>query len=297
MKHSITCIILLLLAYSGHAQDLASATDTVVTENIRFAPEKETQDVFNEKVYKLNLPVDIPVTAACAGWTLYMLSQVYSKDTIPVSTVAALNKDDLNGLDRWAAGKYSPAMDDASNYLFYGSLPLPALLFIDKKIRKDAAKIALMYVEAYSITGTMYTSATYFVDRYRPETYTTELTPEEKTNGNFKNSFFAGHVAVVSTATFFMAKVYSDYHPESKWKWAFWTGAGLATGAMIYMRHEAGKHFPTDLALGTAVGVLSGVLVPHFHKVKDPSKHAWHLGPSVNPNGDGVGLSFNYRFK
>jgi len=288
---------LALLPFGGIAQEIASASDTALAESIRFAPQKGESRVFPEKVYKLNLPVDIPVTAACGGWTFYMLSQVYSKDTIPVSTVAALNKDDLNGFDRWAAGKYNPGMDNASDYLFYGSLPLPALLFIDKKIRKDAAKIGLMYLEAFTITGTMYTSATYFVDRYRPETYTTQLTPEEKTSGNFKNSFFAGHVSVVSTATFFMAKVYSDYHPESKWKWAFWAGAGVATGTMIYMRHEAGKHFPTDLALGTAVGVLSGVLVPHFHKYKDPAKQTWRIGPSVNPYGDGMGLSLSYRFK
>ena len=34
--------------------------------------------------------------------------------------------------------------------------------------------------------------------------------------GGAKNSFFAGHVALVATSTFFTAKVFADYHPDSK---------------------------------------------------------------------------------
>jgi membrane-associated phospholipid phosphatase len=47
-----------------------------------------------------------------------------------------------------------------------------------------------------------------------------------------------------------------------------WGVAATATGTTAYLRHRAGKHFPSDILVGTAVGVLSGVLVPHFHKVK-----------------------------
>jgi len=270
-----------------------------IEEQIQFAP--RPQDVIasdNERIYKFNWAVDAPVTAVGSLWSGYAFTKIYSKDPVPDSIVAALNKDDINGFDRWGAGMNDDKVDDVSDYLFYGVMPLPALLFIDKKMRKDAGKIGFLYLESFAITGMLYTGATYFVDRYRPETYDNSIPVSERTGGGHKNSFFAGHVAVVATSTFFMAKVYNDYHPESKFKYVMWGGAAAATGVMIYMRHAAGKHFPTDLLLGTAVGTLSGILVPHFHKVKDGKGTAWNLGPSINPYGSGgAGLSFTYRFK
>jgi len=114
-------------------------------------------------------------------------------------------------------------------------------------------------------------------------------------DGNYKNAFFAGHVAVVATSTFFMAKVYNDYHPDSKFKYVLWGGAVLATGTMGYLRHIAGKHFPTDILVGTAVGTLSGILVPGLHKNKNNEDRAWRLSPAI---GNGYsGLTFNYTIK
>jgi membrane-associated phospholipid phosphatase len=97
---------------------------------------------------------------------------------------------------------------------------------------------------------------------------------EERTGGGAKNAFFAGHVALVGTSTFFAAKVFSDYHPDSKLKYLFYGGAIVATGATGYLRHRGGKHFPSDIIIGTTVGTLSGILIPHFHKnkiFKDPN--------------------------
>lgn len=297
MKNLIAVFVLIAYPAFCFAQKFTLAhTMEIPEERIVFAPKNDDVVKAND-VYKLNLAADIPITAAGIAWCSYAFSKIYSKDTIPYETVKRLNKDDLNSFDRWAAGKTNQKLSDGSDFLFYGSIPLPAFLFIDRRIRKDALKISALYLEAFSITGLLYTGSAYFIDRYRPETYNTSLPIDDRANGNNKNSFFAGHVAVVATATFFMAKVYSDYHPESKWKWAFWGGAAAATGTMVYFRHAAGKHFPSDLVVGTAIGVLSGVLVPHFHKYKDPDKRTWGLGPSVNPDGDGVGLRFTYRFK
>src|SRR5438105_12143765 len=101
---------------------------------------------------------------------------------------------------------------------------------------------------------------------YRPFAYS-PLTPMDKRmDQNAKNSFYAGHVEVVATSTFFIAKVYSDYYPESKVKWLFYGVAAAATGTMGYLRYEGGMHFPTDIILGTTMGALTGILIPQFHK-------------------------------
>jgi membrane-associated phospholipid phosphatase len=260
-------------------------------------PEEDDDLVVSNEVYNLSWKFDLPITAIGAGWSGYALTKIYNKDSSKLEDIQALNKDNINSFDRWAAGMSSDKADEQSNYLFYGSMGFPFLLFFDKSIRKDAAKISFLYLEAMSITGLFYTGSTYFIDRYRPEAYNTSIPAEQRVSGNLRNSFPAGHVALVATTCFFTAKVYSDYHPDSRLKWWLYGGAAAATGYTIYLRHMSGKHFPSDIVAGTVLGVASGILVPHFHKNKRMEDRAWNIGPYLNANNEGLGLSFNYRFK
>ncbi len=244
--------------------------------------------------YQLNWKVDAPIIAVGMAWTLYGFSQVYNKPNSSLAQIQGLRKEDVNGFDRWGAGKHSESADANSNILFYGVIPAPLILAgMDKAARKDFWKVGALYLEAMAITGTLYTGATFFVDRYRPETYNFDKPAAERTGGNYKNAFFAGHVANVSTITFFTAKIFHDYHPNSKWKWAFWGGAGAATAATAYLRHEAGKHWPSDLLLGTLVGIGSGILVPQLHKRLKADGTGLRITPFM---GQGNGVCFTYRF-
>jgi membrane-associated phospholipid phosphatase len=170
---------------------------------------------------------------------------------------------------------------------------LPLLFLIPNKTRKDFFKLTFLYLEAMSVTGLLYSSSTYFVDRYRPYVYSSETTMDQRVNGGGKNSFYAGHPALVATSLFFGAKVLSDYYPHSKVKWLFYTIAGGVTATTAYLRLKGGMHFPTDLLLGVTQGALAGILVPHFHKhrlIKDPN---FSLAPYFN--GESHGLSLVYR--
>src|SRR3954470_9797213 len=60
-----------------------------------------------DQVYKLNPAVDIPVTLATAGATLYGFSVIYSKDPSAEHEIQNLKKSDINSFDRWAAGMHS----------------------------------------------------------------------------------------------------------------------------------------------------------------------------------------------
>ena len=97
-------------------------------------------------------------------------------------------------------------------------MPLPLLLLLDKKIRKDGLKIGLLFLETMGTTGAIYTSWAMIVNRFRPYAYNSEVSMKTRTRGGSRNSFFAGQPAVVATSTFFMAKVFSDYHPAMKHK-------------------------------------------------------------------------------
>jgi membrane-associated phospholipid phosphatase len=269
--------ILLLLA--NICTSLTNAQDSITIEN--------------QEVYTLYPKIDVPIIAVAGGWSYYALSKIYKKDSTATEDILTLNKNEINGFDRWAADVYFPSAELESDKIFYGAMPLPLVLLLDKEIRKDALKIAVLYTEALSITGALYTSSTY-LNRYRPATYSDDLTVEQKRSGNQRNSFFAGHVALVATSTFFTAKVYADYHPKSKFKWVLYGVAIGATGATGYLRHRAGKHFPSDIIVGTAVGVLSGVLVPQLHKTKKHEDKRVHIIPFA---GETNGVAVIYKFK
>ena len=221
-----------------------------------------------DPVYHIKPIVDIPIAVAGTAWTLYGFSKIYGRDKASDAEVLALDKNDINKFDRPIADNYSIKAKEASDKFFYGSMPLPLFLLFDKAIRKDALRVGLLYLEAMAITGTLYTTAAMSANRFRPYAYNSAVDLGTRTRGGAKNSFFAGHVALVGTSTFFMARTLSDYHPDMKNKWILFSIAGLATATTGYLRMEAGQHFKSDVLLGAAIGTLSGILVPGIHKNK-----------------------------
>ena len=269
-------------------QDTLKASDTLRTN----LPTSHNSNYSSEKtklqIYKLKPAVDIPVFAVGAGWSAYAFTKIYSKPHSTEEQILGLNKNNIPWFDRWAVRPFSESLDRISYYPFFASMPLPFLFLTGEKTRKDFFKLTFLYLEAMSITGFLYTGSVYFADRYRPYAYTDESTIEQRTRGGAKNSFYAGHVALVATSTFFMAKVYADYHPGSNVKWLFYTLAGAATAATAGLRLAAGQHFPSDLLLGAAQGTLTGLLVPQLHKhkiIKDPNL-------SIMPDGNGKSFGF-----
>jgi membrane-associated phospholipid phosphatase len=228
----------------------------------------------NQEVYKLKPGVDIPVVIAGTAWSLYGFSKIYNKPSSTEAHILSLRKSDINGFDRWAADVYHSKAEKISDAPFYAAMPLPILLLFDADIRRDGWKYLFLYWETMAVTGVFYTGTAHIVDRYRPFVYNSAAPMHERTSGNAKNSFLGGHPALVASSTFFMAKVFADYHPDSKLKWLFYTVAAGATGTTAYLRHRSGKHFPSDLIVGVTVGTLTGILVPHFHKnklIKNPN--------------------------
>lgn len=288
-KHLIPVILALFLTSSCFSQDtLLSLNEPIVTDSLAVSSPAKKQPV-----YKFNLAADIPITAVTCGLTLYGFSKIYNKERLTVQEVESLDPRNVNRFDRSATRQFNESASKIGDYLFYGSMPLPLLFLADKKIRKDFPKIMLLYLETMGTTGIFYTSAVYFADRYRPYTYNDEAPMDFKLRGGSRNSFFAGHPSLVGTSTFFMASVYAAYHPESKIKWVFYTMASLATAGTTMARYLGGRHFPSDLIIGTTLGPLAGILIPHIHKNKDLSKRSTVVMPFF---GHSSGLVLVHKF-
>lgn len=251
-----------------------------------------------QKVYNLNYKTDLPITGSMFALNFLGFSQLNKKPTLDSFQIISLNIDDIWSFDRSAVTQSYPAPSNIyhiSDWGLWTSYILPSLLFLDDGIRKNWLNITLLYFESQAINLNIYLwGGPVFTRRIRPIVYYERTSWNYKLGNETTDSFFSGHVSMAAGASFFMAKVYNDYHPDlgSK-KWLFY-GAALIPPAFVgYWRYRGFMHFPSDIFLGAIVGATVGVLVPHLHKVSRKG----NKGLSIIPfTGRYTGLSFSKRF-
>ena len=252
----------------------------------------------NDKVYKLKYVIDIPVTAGLFLSYYFGYQALERKPNPDSAQISALNKSDVWWFDRVALYQDASKKDEARHISDWGLRIagfMPVLLFLDRKIRKDWLDITLLYLEAQAVAQNAYlVGGPLFTKRFRPFAYYDEIPMKDKTGDGTTDSWFSGHTSTTATASFFMAKVISDYHPELGGKKWLVYGAALLPPAFVGLyRIKALKHFPTDVMMGTAVGAAVGILIPHFHKIAN--RKTKNL--SVVPFSGGVtGVYLTYKF-
>jgi membrane-associated phospholipid phosphatase len=210
-----------------------------------------------------------------------------------------LDRDDVNAFDRPATYNWNPNAAKASDYIRTSVIILPIIFLGNHHTRKDIGPLLIMTLEVTAITYGLTIGIKHIVNRTRPLVYNDDHDPpvplDERTADNSRLSFFSGHTSFTAAFSFFFAKVMSDYHPDMKteYKIGLWTFAAAVPFATAYLRVSAGKHFPTDVMTGYAVGAAIGWLVPHLHK-KKKLPEGMSIMPSFSYGSRGIYLS--YRF-
>jgi len=258
---------------------------------------QDSTKTFNE-VYNIKYKVDIPITVGMFALNIYGFNRLSQKSTLDSLEVLALDQNNVWAFDRHVFSQSHPAPPNTytiSDYGLWISFLSPALLFIDKKIRKDWLDITILYLETQSINLNIYLWAgPVFTTRVRPLVYMEDESWDYKLGPETTDSFFSGHVAMAAGASFFIAKVLSDYHPElgSK-KWWLYGGALIPPAFVGYFRYRGFMHFPTDLLLGLVVGAAVGVSGPQIHKISRKVNKNMSLVPFT---GRSTGLLFTMKF-
>jgi len=195
---------------------------------------------------------------------------------------------DLNAMD---AGK---VFRSASNI---GTLSALALLPGNLKSR---GSLSLIYLQGFFLMQGITSMAKGTTDRYRPFTYLTNdeiKTLDNESRDEFmkaidgddiEDSFFSGDASLTAYNFIFIAKVFSDYFPDSKVKYGIWGASITGTVLQAYFRSMSGKHFPTDVIMGSLVGGSIGYLLPHFHN------QLRHRNISLNPGKYGISLTYSF---
>jgi len=246
--------------------------------------------------FHMNYKRAVPLIAGGATAVLYGYSRTGPNSNLSSEKAMTLKRSDVNRFDRsvldFPASEYEQAQKTSDLFL-NTSLGLPVLLMLDRRIRKDWKEVGLMYLESHIYSSSLYLGANLPINRPRPFTYNTDLPFSDRIGNNRNNSFFSGHVGSTASATFFTAKIYSEYHDFSTLQKALlYTVAAAPPAVVALYRMRAGKHFRTDVMLGFAVGAASGILTPELHKRR--KNRALSYIPVYSR--DFKGLSMLYKF-
>ncbi|MCX6274750.1 MAG: phosphatase PAP2 family protein [Bacteroidetes bacterium] len=218
--------------------------------------------------YLLKSPQEYILSGSSAGVSVtgFLFSQY--KHKLTVDEIANLKSESINSLDRTAVKYYSHSAAYTSDVLMFSSIAIPLALLLDKNIRNHSGQSGVIYLETMAIASVGISLSKGIIRRPRPYAYNPSVPESEKQKTDATNSFFSGHTTVSAASTFFAAKVFCDYNPNSKWKPVVWIGAAAIPLATGFYRYRAGKHFPTDILVAFCYGALSGILIPQLHLQK-----------------------------
>ncbi len=235
---------------------------------------------------------------AGVGLTAVGVLIIQNKDDLTRTELASLSKDDIWAFDRWSAGYSSEKADDLSYIPFFGSFAMPLALLLNQNERSHAGQISVLYIQTMATTGALYTITAGLVQRSRPLVYDESIPIEDRLASKEQRSFFAGHTAATAAATFFVAKVFNDFNPDSPLRPYVWAFAAAVPAYVGYLRLKAGKHFLSDNIIGFAVGAASGILIPEIHKKENKNLQIYptvgfHLR-GMNFNSQGMGVRYTF---
>jgi membrane-associated phospholipid phosphatase len=254
--------------------------------------QKQTQHA----VYKINRKVEIPVTLGLLGASLVGFEYLRNKPVLEYDEVIQLDATDIWCFDRPATEQdvsFRHGAQNISDFFLNSSVILPAILALDKNIRKDWFDLLILYGESHAINTDFYIFNASIINRTRPFNYHPDVPLEDKLAPETQNSFFSGHVSTAATASFFIAKVFSDYYPElGNKKYWLYAVAVIPPSLVGYYRFKAMKHFPTDILTGFLIGASAGILIPEFHRIKNTNSNLAFVPFSGRYNG----LKISYTF-
>jgi len=251
----------------------------------------------HENPYKKGFRAEVPFIAASAASLTFGFLMHSTNSTVPYSEgeLGFLDRNDVNAFDRPATYYWNTRAQRASDILRTGVIILPIIFLSNHHTRSDFGSLLIMGLEVTAITYGLTNGIKHIVNRTRPLVYNENAPLDERTNSVSRLSYFSGHTSITASFSFFIAKVMNDYHPNMKvgYKIAMWSFAAAIPAATGYLRVKGGRHFPTDVISGYALGAFVGWVIPELHKKKKLSKNL-SVVPSFSYGSKGIYLQ--YRF-
>jgi membrane-associated phospholipid phosphatase len=176
--------------------------------------------------------------------------------------------DEIFELDKSVRDNFSRRASHLSDGLLAASLAAPALYLTGSTIDDADGDRLLIYGQTMAINAAIASVTKQLVQRPRPYTYSNDPTVKayaKSAGTDAYMSFYSGHAALSFGAATTGAYLLNTSNATPVAKNIAW-GAGFGVAAMTSaLRVRAGKHFYSDVLLGSIIGTSIGYLVPALH--------------------------------
>lgn len=211
-------------------------------------------------VYALDARVDIPLTLIpgllSVGWLL--VDQ-------PASCAPRCDRAEVNRFDRIAAGNFDERWRLGSDITLFGTLGGSLAVVLGDGWFLGGAQDFVVVTQSVLWANGLAAIGNLAVRRPRPLLYGDTAPLESRENPAASLSFISGHSALVAALT---TSVFSTTYRRNPYRPLPWVALGVgasATAVASVGRVMAGRHFPSDVLLGSALGASTGFLFPALH--------------------------------
>ena len=215
--------------------------------------------------YTTQYKTDLVLLGSGLGLTLLGNRIIDGAEKTTRADLEILNAQDVWSFDRGATSNASKPAQAISDVLLFTSFTLPFLSLTSKLHRKEGSVLLIMAAETILLTNGITNISKGLTERFRPFNYNPEFDEDVQLSAGSRLSFISGHTSQTAALTFLTARVLTDMSPQMKHKGVVWASAIIIPAIVAYTRYEAGKHFPTDVIAGYAVGASIGYLIPSLH--------------------------------
>ena len=219
--------------------------------------------------YRISLRTDAPVygaSLAMMGANIYLGSRLpgFTESELNALTPPALPAWEALALNRWDEG--AAKRSDVVLFAAFGTAGMVVLAQTPKNtLVRDGLVLGSLWFQTNLSTLMLTDLAKNSLRRNRPLVYNSQAPLIDRMESDARKSFFSGHASMTACNTFFAAKIWTDMHPNSKLKPWVWTAAAAVPAYAALQRVQAGKHYPSDVIVGLAVGAAMGYLIPQIH--------------------------------
>jgi membrane-associated phospholipid phosphatase len=265
---------------------------------IRCLPVFGQLDSASRSPYRVYRAYELPASLAVLGASIFGYRQLDRYASFTADDLARLDPNRINAFDRPVAffdpARFEAAQQRSDRFLNL-SIASPVLLMLSKRIRQNGLDVLTLYTTAHAINNLLYFATTFSIRRARPLTYNPAIPDSEKIGNAKSNSFYSGHVSFSTTATFFGAKILTDFYHIKGWKRVVvFSGAVIPPILVGVNRMNAGKHFRTDVLTGFLVGAACGIGIPEIHRIRRKTSQL-SMQPEFSLTGR-RGVAVTYRF-
>ncbi len=240
------------------------------------APQAQAQDNRNRSPYLAQEGLELTLSGGLILGSA-LLPKIFKDEAFAEPPCEACDALQINAMDRPVTGYYSGGAKVLSDITVSTLILAPyALSIADVAVDDNASgflKDAAVLSQTLGVNLFLMQMVKFSVRRPRPFTYNPEAPLEAKLEQDSSLSFFSGHSSTAFSMAVAYAITYQERHPNDPMRFVVW-GSGLGLAATTAgLRVAAGKHFWSDVLVGSLVGTAIGIVVPALHMRPDSGRN------------------------